>query len=333
MNRNFVFLFLVMSLALAQERPAWIDNPQSRYPSSKYLVAIGAGDTRKAAENAAAANLSQIFQATIKAEQTVNERYKELFTAPHQSTYEAQSDVTKNITISTDQTLYNVQFAESYTDNLGKVYVLALLERQPTAEIYERKMEENDKLMVKYIEHYQVSTDPIVRYANISAATVFSTINETLKQQLNIILPGATFTPKSGYDAVKVQQLLNEAKKNVPFSVSLTGDSDGKVTAIVKELLSELGFVVAEKGVLTVSGDVSFQEIDLKRPEKFVRWSYKFSVVDNSQNTIISLNENGREAHVTYNEAVSRALRTMKQKIKTNFGKEINRYFDTMVKK
>jgi len=322
-----------MSVVIAQERPTWIDSPQSRYPSSKYLTAVGTGDTRKAAENAAAANLSQIFQATIKAEQTVNERYKELFTAPNQSTYEAQSDVTKNITISTDQTLYNIQFAESYTDNLGKVYVLAVLERQPTAEIYERKMEENDKLMLKYIELHQLSTDPIVRYANINAAAVFSTINEMLKQQLNIILPGATFTPKSGYDAVKVQQMLNEAKKNVPFSISLTGDNDGKVTAIVKELLSELGFVVAEKGALTVNGDVSFQEIDLKRPEKFVRWSYKFSVVDNSQNTIISLNENGREAHVTYNEAVNRALRTMKQKIKTNFGREINRYFDKMVKK
>lgn len=333
MNKNFAFLFFVMSVVIAQERPTWIDSPQSRYPSSKYLTAVGTGDTRKAAENAAAANLSQIFQATIKAEQTVNERYKELFTAPNQSTYEAQSDVTKNITISTDQTLYNIQFAESYTDNLGKVYVLAVLERQPTAEIYERKMEENDKLMLKYIELHQLSTDPIVRYANINAAAVFSTINEMLKQQLNIILPGATFTPKSGYDAVKVQQMLNEAKKNVPFSISLTGDNDGKVTAIVKELLSELGFVVAEKGALTVNGDVSFQEIDLKRPEKFVRWSYKFSVVDNSQNTIISLNENGREAHVTYNEAVNRALRTMKQKIKTNFGREINRYFDKMVKK
>jgi hypothetical protein len=333
MKKTIVILFVIGTLACAQNRPVWIDNPQTQYPSTKYLTAIGTGDTRKAAENAAAANLSQIFQATITAEQTVNERYKELFTAPNQSTFESQSEVTKNITIATDQTLYNVQFAESYIDNLGKTYVLALLERQPTAEIYERKMDENDQQMMRYIEHSAAAKDPIVRYANINAAAVFSLMNETLKQQLNIILPGASYTPKSGFDHVKVQQLLNDSRKSLPFSIAITGDNDGRVKAILKEMISELGFVTAEKGIISISGEVGFQEIDLKRPEKFVRWNYKLSVVDPSNVSIVSLTENGREGHMTFDEAVNRALRTMKQKIKTNFGREINKYFDRMVKK
>jgi len=333
MRSKFFLTFIVSSFLLAQDKPEWVDNPQSKYPSSKYLTSIGAGDSRKAAENSAAANLSQIFQSTIKAEQTVNERYKELFASSNQSTLEGQTDVTKNITISTDQTLYNIQYADSYTDNLGKVYVLALLERQPTAEIYEKKMEENEKQMAAYISQHNASTDPIARYASVNAASVFSKINESLKQQLLIIMPGMTYQAKTAYDAVKVQQMLTDAMKKLPFSVSIANDKEGKVTAIVKEMLSEMGFVVAEKGVLSISGDVSFEELDMKRTEKFVRWSYKFSVVDAFNTAIVSLNENGREAHVTYNEAVARALRTMKQKIKTNFGREINKYFDKMVKK
>lgn len=332
--KKIIFLILSISFTVvAQDKPAWIDNPQSKYPSSQYLTSIGTGDTRKAAENAAAANLSQIFQSTIKAEQTVNERYKELFSSPNQSTLEGQTDVTKNITITTDQTLYNIQYADSYTDNLGKVYVLALLERQPTAAIYEKKMEENEKQMLAYIAQYDASHDPIERYANINAALVFAKINEMLQQQLLIILPGMTYKPKSAYNVVKVQQMLAVAIKQLPFSISISHDTEGKVTAIIKETLSEMGFVVAAKGVLSISGDVSFEELDMKRPEKFVRWSYKFSVVDAANNTIVSFNESGREAHVTYNEAVARALRTMKQKIKTNFGREINKYFDTLVKK
>lgn len=330
--------FLLVSLTttcilFAQEKPSWIDAPQDKYPSSSYLTAVGTGDTRKAAENAAAANLSQIFQSTIKAEQTVNERYKELFTAPNQSTFEGQSDVTKNITISTDQTLYNIQYPESYTDNLGRTYVLAALERRPTAEIYEKKLAENEKQMVRYIEQHDASKDPVVRYANMNAASVFSDINASLRQQLVIIMPGSAYAPASGYDAVKVQQMVNEARKGLPFSIAISGDKEGKTAAIIKEMLSEMGFVTAERGAITISGDVSFQEIDLKRPEKYVRWSYKFSVVDPSGAAIVSLNENGREGHMTYEEAVNRALRTMKQKIKTNFGREINKYFDKMVKK
>ncbi len=324
---------MATSLLFAQEKPSWIDTPQDKYPSSSFLTAIGTGDTRKAAENSAAASLSQIFQSAIKAEQTVNERYKELFTAPNQSTFEGQSDVTKNITISTDQTLYNIQYPESYTDNAGRTYVLAALERRPTAEIYENKLAENEKQMVRYIEQHDASKDPVARYANMNAASVFSNINESLRQQLVIIMPGASSTPASGYDAVKVQQMVNDARKNLPFSIALSGDTEGRATAIVKEMLSEMGFVSADKGAITISGDVHFQEIDLKRPEKYVRWSYKFSVVDPSGASIVSLNENGREGQMTYDEAVTRALRTMKQKIKTNFGREINKYFDRMVKK
>lgn len=332
--KQFVLLSLMStSLFFAQERPSWIDAPQEKYPSSTFLTAIGTGDTRKAAENSAAASLSQIFQSTIRAEQTVNERYKELFTAADQSTFEGQSDVTKNITISTDQTLFNIQYPESYTDNAGRTYVLAVLERRPTAEIYKKKLEANEQQMVRYIVQHDASKDPIARYANVNAASVFSNINESLRQQLVIIMPGSAYVPASGYDAVKVQQMLNNARKNLPFSISLAGDNNGRVVAIVKEMLSEMGFVTAAKGAITISGDVSFQEIDLKRPEKYVRWSYKFSVVDPSGVSIVSLNENGREGHVTYDEAVNRALRTMKQKIKTNFGKEINKYFDKMVKK
>lgn len=333
MKKLISSLFVVLSLITAQEKPSWIDNPGISYPVSKYLTAIGTGDTRKAAENSASASLSQIFKSTIQSQQTVNERYKELFTAPNQSTFEGETNVTKNVTISTDQTLYNVQYAESFTDNLGRTYVLAVLERNTTADIYRQKIEENEAVMLRYIQQYKQSADPLMRYANMNAAGVFSSINQSLRQQLMIIMPGMTVPPKSGYDAVAVNQMIADAVKQLPFSVAITGDSDNRVKAIIKEMLSENGFIVAEKGIMKISGEVSFQEIDLKRPEKYVRWSYKLSVLDPSDATIVSLTDNGREGHMTFDEAVNRSLRTMKQKIKTNFGKEINRYFDAMVKK
>ena len=333
MKSFLVLIFIPLFLSIAQEKPLWIDDPSSTYPTSKYLTAVGSGDTRKAAENAASANLSQIFKATIKAEQTVNERYKELFSAPNQSTFEGQTDITKNVTISTDQTLYNVQYAVSFSDNLGRTYVLAVLERNSTAEIYRQKIQDNEKMMLRYIEQYEKSTEPIARFANINAAKVFSDINESLRQQLVIILPGSSSGQQSTYDAVKVNTMVSDAVKKLPFSISITGDTENRVNAILKEMLSEMGFVVSNKGVLTISGDVGFQEIDLKRPEKYVRWNYKLSVVEPSGTTIVSLTENGREGHMTFDEAVNRALRTMKQKVKTNLSKEINKYFDAMVKK
>ncbi|MFA6542673.1 MAG: LPP20 family lipoprotein [Bacteroidota bacterium] len=328
------FLTLLFAAALAaQDKPAWIDNPQSQYSSAKYLSAVGGGDTRKSAESDAAAKLTMIFQSTIRAEQAVTDRYKELFTSPQNSTYEQQSEVTKNTSISSGETLYNFQIAETFTDNLGKTYALAVIERGPTAEIYEKKIAENEKVMTAYVNAFTGASDPVEKYASINAAAVFSTMNESLKKQLLIIMPGQTVQPAPGYDDVTIRSLLNGARKNIPFSISIANDPDGKAVSILKEMLTEMGFVVAERGVLRISGDISFEKIDLKRPEQFVRWNYNLSVRTSSNVSIVSLSENGREGHVTYEEAVARAARTMKQKIKKNFSRQIDAYFDSLVKK
>lgn len=331
--KSIILSFISIALLAAQDKPAWIDNPQSQYSNAKYLSAVGAGDTRKSAESDAAAKLTMIFQSTIRAEQAVTDRYKELFTSPQNSTYEQQSEVTKNTSISSGQTLYNFQIAETFTDNLGKTYALAVIERGPTADIYRKKIAENDKVMKAYVNGSTAASDPVEKYARINAAAVFSTMNESLKQQLLIIMPGETVQSDSGYDDVTIRSLLTDARKRMPFSIAVANDPDGKALSILKEMLSEMGFAVADKGVLTISGDISFEKIDLKRPEQFVRWNYNLSVRTSSNVAIVSLSENGREGHVTYEEAVARAARTMKQKIKKNFSRQIDAYFDSLVKK
>ena len=331
--KTVISIILGLSVMCAQDKPTWIDNPQSAYPNAQYISAVGSGDGRQSAENDAVSKLSRIFQSTITSEQTINERYKELFTSPNTSTYEQQTDVNKKSTIATSQTLYNFQIPETYTDNLGRTYAIAVIERIPTAEIYKKKIAENDKIMMDYVNRYLSVDDPVAKYASINAASVISAMNEGLKKQLLIIIPGETVKNALGYDDQKVGQMLTEARKDIPFTIEIKNDSLGKATAIVKEMLSEMGFVAAEKGVLTISGDISFEKIDLQRPEQFVRWSYNLSVIDRSGASIVSLSENGREGHVTYSEAVARATRTMKQRIKQNFAKEINRYFDSLVRK
>ena len=89
-----------------------------------YLSAIGEADSRRDAENMAAANLARIFESRVKADETYKERYMEL-TKGGSTTYEEQSDVTKSVNIQAEQTLVNVEFAESYTNNMGRVFVLA----------------------------------------------------------------------------------------------------------------------------------------------------------------------------------------------------------------
>ncbi len=333
MFKSILCILLFIPLLQSQNKPSWIDTPAKSYPSSKYLTAVGSGDTRKGAEQTAAAALSQIFQSTISSEQTVHERYKELFSSPNESSFEGQTDISKNVTIKSDQTLFNIQYAESYTDAAGRTFVLAVLERNSTAEIYLEKIAENEKVIQRYVDHYKSAADPLTGFANINAASVVSIVNETLRQQLSIIKPGASVSSPEGMDHQKIQSMLAVAVKKLPFSIAISGDIDGRVTALLKEILNDLGFIVAENGSMSITGGVEFKEIDLKRPEKYIRWSYALSVIDASGASIISLSDNGREGHITQKEAVNRSLRTIHQQLKQKFGNEINKYFDARIKR
>jgi hypothetical protein len=173
----------------------------------------------------------------------------------------------------------------------------------------------------------------VERYASVNAASVFSAMNDGLKKQLLIILPGETIPAPGGYDDQKVMQLLTEARKDVPFGIAVQNDSIGSAAAMIRETISEMGFPTAEKGALTIRGTVAYRSLDLASPQSFVRWNYDLSVVDRSGTAVISLSENGREGHVTPAEAVARASRTMKQKVKKNLTHKIDTYFDSLVRK
>ncbi len=334
-QKYFFIIAMVLCVAMksfSQDKPSWIDTPQNNYPNVQFLTSVGVGDTRKGAENNALANLSTMFEASIKAENTITERYKELF-AGESSTMEKSSEVAKDVTVSSSQTLSNVQFAESFTDKMGQCYVLAVLERVPTAKIYQKKMELNAQQITFYTTSAQNTNDDVMKFAYLNAASVISQMNEALKKQLVIILPGAQNEMKLQYDHNELMKQLSEAMKKIIFSVALTNDAGGKVATMVKELISTQGFVVSDKSVLAIVGDVHFEQIDLQRPEKYVRWNYQLSVNDVKGNTVVTLSENGREGHLTYEEAKARSLRTIKEKIKISFAKEINKYFDGVVKK
>ena len=62
--------------------------------------------------------------------------------------------------------------------------------------------------------------------------------------------------------------------------------------------------------------------MDLKRKVKFVHWEIFFKVV-NKGDVIFSFQKSGREGHITYEQAKSRALREINKKIQKQFYKEL----------
>ncbi|MDY6915784.1 MAG: LPP20 family lipoprotein [Candidatus Cloacimonadota bacterium] len=312
-------------------KPEWLQNPKSVYPENRYLTAIGEGDTRSAAEDMAAGNLSKIFESEVSADQTVSERYYELISS-EESEYEQQTDITKNITVRSRQKLFNIQFAESYTDNMGRVHVLAYIDRLRTAGIYEEKIDNNSMKVNSFLSQAEKSSDILKKYACYSAARVISKQNETLLQQLTIISPSSREIIQLPYNSHDILKSYQHAAENIKFVVEITNDPDNKVTILVKEILTDMGFVVGKPPVLIANGSLVINSTDLNRQDlKFVRYELQLELSDNKNNSLITISDKGREGHVSENEAKARAIMTIENKIKVDLKKKLNEYFDRMV--
>jgi len=340
MKRNIIFILVVMLLlscaAHAKKKknkpPKWLENPKKVYPENMYLSTIGEADSRSMAENMAAGNLAKIFESNVKTDETYSQRYEEL-TKNGKTSYEDQSNVSKNVNIQSGQTLINLEFGDSYTNNMGRVFVIAYLNRMKTGQIYQEKISENAAKIEYYQKLTDESTDLLFQYAALGAAVAISTNNEILLDQLGIIFPSSKEMLELNYNHADLMKQSAEIAQQISFEIKIKNDEDNKITILVEELMNDLGFVLSQEYLLYVGGTVLFEETDLKREEKFVRYELQLQISDLYDNTILTLDEKGREGHISYSEAKARAIRTVEKKIKKQLKKKLISYFDSMVLK
>ena len=312
--------------------PDWYKNPKSVYPAQMYLTAIGTGDSGTDAENDAAANISKIFESVVKTEQTVDQRYSELIKGDD-ITVEDQMSIDKKVYVQAGQTLFNLQFAERFTDKKGQVHVLAYLHRIKTADIYEEKINENAKRILYFAEQSNNKESVLKKYAFMNAAGVVSIANQTLLEQLQIIYPDALSFLELNYEHNEIMQQNAELAKKVTFRIGIENDPESKVTAVLEQMLTESGFVLSDNPELMITGKTLFENTNLKRDDgfKFVRYNFDLKITDSENNIIVSAYEKGKEGHTTHFEAKERCIRKIAKKINKSMKKKITAYFDGLV--
>lgn len=311
-------------------RPGWLDNPQEKYPSQIYLTAVGEGDSRSAAEDMAAANLSKIFESNVKANEIYNTSYQEI-SKQGNIDFEEQANMNTNVNIQSEQTLFNIQFADSFTDELGRTYSLAYIHRMRTADIYEEKINANAERVRYYLKEADKRNNTLEIYAFLHAATAFSIKNDELMSQLSIIQPDAKAFIELGYDYKQVLQLKNEAARNVVVKIDLK-EEDNKTSLFLHQIFSELGFVIGDNPDLSIGGSIEYEEVDLKRDDYiFIRCTLNMKMKDDKGNIIMAYSDNKREGHTTKIEAQERAGRKIRKDLGRTLKKKVIYYFDSMV--
>ncbi|HHE39978.1 MAG TPA: hypothetical protein ENL10_00555 [Candidatus Cloacimonetes bacterium] len=324
-----IFMSCAPSMVTAKKNkaPDWVMNPQSKYKDAYYLSAVGSGDTKKSAEKDAYSNLSKIFQADIKSDETLTQKFEET-TVGDKTSLTAEEKMRNLTQIQSEQTLKNVKIGDSYFDpNSGEYYVIAYLNRSETEDIYHSEIMQNTQKIDQYYSQYEGGTSKLDKLKYLSNAIELAEQNEILNAQLRIISPShAGIELKQPLEKLVAER--NTFAKTIHVIVIGSGKYNDYLEDYLKEVFNNFGFMVYASAAdadyidFRIESSLSISKIDLDRDEKFVRWELSITILDKVSNAeAVLYTKSDREGHLNLTEAQNRALRTVKTTIQKDFFK------------
>ncbi len=323
-----LLLSLMSCQSLTHNRtPDWVANPKAAYPENHYLAALGEGDTRRAAENAADANLARIFEAHIKSNERILDQSRETRDA-----FERTTSVVTDINILSSQTLYNIQHAEAWKDNQARIHAIAYLDRRETAAIYRDKIDKKTESILFLLSQVESTQDLLKKYATLRVAAFRAAENNRLLKQLNVISPRSSTGTKLNYSENNIQKNLADIAKQIRVEINVTGDDDRQITSVLEELITRYGFVVGTPAVLKIDGHISINDTGQRTADLvFVRYQLLLQIKEANDLVLVVVNDKGREGHISLDEARIRSYRTLANTIKATGAQRLDAYFDSLI--
>ncbi len=312
----FLFLFFIglgcgTTQPKGSEPPSWIGGSSPQYPPSFYLTAVGEGETAKDAEASAYAGISKIFRVEVKSQEESREKYVQRNTLVKEQKFTMKSSTD----LSTQKVLSQVRIDQVYQHpQSGRWYALAVLDRDQVGTSLREKIIGLDQEIEGLLATKAVGKLPRIRI--LKKAMDKLNLREALNSDLRVVDPqGKGLEP--GYDQRGVVRRFDEELRGISIQVNIEGDYGEELSAALTESLVGQGLSVAPQGKpedILVKGGLQWEKSGFSDQKwKFVRWILKLEVWDKLNDQLItSLTQEGREGHLTYQEAKRRALRTIK---------------------
>ncbi len=305
--------------------------PVARLSNERYLSARGSGDTPDQAAKAATAALAQIFEADVRAEESLVERYRELMAAG-KSDLSATSDLQRSVTIRSGITLHNLRMTDPTADGTGRYVVHAYLDRQETARLYLQKISVNNERIAYFLGESDKTPHAVQQYACLQAAATVAANNKVLLDQLALIHPGARQQAVIVHTSDVLRRQAAEKARGIRFAVDFKGEGAPQVVPIIYEIVTAMGFTVGGPPQLTIAGALTFEPVDLKQSDTvFVRYHFQANVVDPKGVATMAMVTKGREGHISEPEAKARAFRALRDAMQSDLRRQLESYFDRMV--
>jgi hypothetical protein len=313
---------------LTPRPPDWVDGRSTRYPEAAYLTGVGRADSPEAAEDRAYAAISRVFSAQISQRTTEWERYLQ---AEDEGKTASQRDISiDQVTrVSTGKVLEHVVIVERYHHTDTKVhYALAAMDRRQAAATLRERIDGLDREIDGLLDPTTRSNDTLGRIRALHLAVRLLLLRDAYHTDLQIVDPsGRGADPLTRLKTVRLE-LRRDLEQHVHIALEVTGDEPAAIRLALTQGLNDYGVPVSgadgQSADIVIRGTVGFEPVEHMPQGPFVRWTASFDLLDRSTDQIIgSIRRNGREGHVTQQEARARALRAAQQAVSEDAGRTL----------
>ena len=310
--------------------PAWMTNINADFPDSKYLAAVGSGDSRRRAQEDAAAFLAQQFTVNIKVDTLAQQKYEELV-KEDKSYKETETILNHTIGTQANEEFINLKFSDPYTDKSGTTHIVAYLERESTAFIYRDIIRKDLAKAEEYYNRANTVTGSLKRYAFYDAAYTMGLNAERMIGQLRIIHMPSSAILEMDLNIKKITEARDKEAEKLSYRISITGDKDGKIAGGIRETMRAQSIAYSPEGKMAVKGTWTLTPVSLNPSFKSVRWTADISLFDETNTAIATFYKDARENGITENEAVVFAYREFQKQFSRELAKDIQAYLTRIV--
>lgn len=226
--------------------PAWVDGKDGRYSRDEYLVGVGRGSDRKAADIDARAEISRIFESKIVA---VLQDFQAAATAVSSSGKGVSVEVQKISSfqqVTTEKTLSSIQLTEHAQEG-GTHYTLALLDREQCKSSLEEQIQTVDSKIKAALSRAE-DGDKLGAFKAYGAA--MNLMDE--REALNAMLRVCSLSGKGVPPPVELGELtakFEEASGELKIGIDLQGSGAARVRDCLMEQLGNKGYQLKEISV------------------------------------------------------------------------------------
>jgi hypothetical protein len=324
-------LVLILSCATTAPIPDWAQSPAAIarvYPAGTYLAQRGRGQTREAAETAAAAEIARYFTSQISA----NSGFRTTTSQQNGVTSENLETETSAF-VTSEINLFGIRYAQDafYNKAAKQWETVAYLDRAEAWALYEPRFKRQADSFSALYAAAETESDRFKKALRWSAAQQYAQSAEfeaanTFGQILSPARMNAAFAAVRD-EIASIPKELDTARRNADVFIDCPVDFESAILNAVSRALSAEGFPVAKTragaaAVCTITVDEGMQKRDLGM---FYFPSLQ-AVFTGSSGTLFTYNASAERASaVTADVAKRRAYTALAEAVQKTFSTEFRR--------